>query len=87
MAGQFCARQDSERKEYDLAISELNEYISNLKAKHGKLREFPPKTCFDATKNFDLDKIFVDPTGEGKPPCEYLCIKLNISISLRFEPS
>jgi hypothetical protein len=57
-----------ERKEYDLAISELNEYISNLKAKHGKLREFLPKTCFDATKNFDLDKIFIDPSGEGKPP-------------------
>ena len=63
-----------ERKEYDLAISELNEYISNLKAKHGKLREFPPKTCFDATKNFDLDKIFLDPTGEGKPPCKYIWI-------------
>ena len=59
-----------------MAISELNEYISNLKAKHGKLREFPPKTCFDATKNFDLDKIFVDPSGEGKLPCEYFFIKI-----------
>ena len=61
-----------------MAISELNEYISNLRAKHGKLREFSPKTCFDATKNFDLDKIFMDPTGEGKTPCKYLHFLIKI---------
>lgn len=61
-----------------MAISELNEYISNLRAKHGKLREFSPKTCFDPTKNFDLDKIFLDPSGEGKPPCKYQHVLIKI---------
>ena len=47
-------------------MKELHEYCNALKVKRGNLKYYPPKTQFEVPVHFELDAIFVDPTGEGK---------------------